>query len=33
MRSYEWGANSYIVKPVDFEQFAETVGGIWTIGS
>ena len=25
MRTYELGANSYIVKPVDFEQFTEAV--------
>ena len=25
MRTYEIGANSYIIKPVDFEQFNETV--------
>jgi two-component system, response regulator len=25
MRTYEMGANSYIVKPVDFEQFTESV--------
>jgi two-component system response regulator len=34
MRSYEVGANSYIVKPVDFEQFTETVrdiGKYWLV--
>jgi len=28
MRTYQVGANSYIVKPVDFEQFTESVRGI-----
>ena len=28
MRSYTLGVNSYIVKPVDFEQFAETVSQV-----
>jgi len=34
MRSYEVGANSYIIKPVDFEQFTEAVrdiGKYWLI--
>jgi two-component system response regulator len=34
MRSYEVGANSYIVKPVDFEQFTEAVrdiGKYWLV--
>lgn len=34
VRSYELGVNSYIVKPVDFAQFAEAVrqlGLYWTI--
>ena len=34
VRSYELGVNSYIVKPVDFTQFAEAVrqlGLYWTI--
>jgi DNA-binding response OmpR family regulator len=26
IESYEMGVNSYIVKPVDFEQFTESVG-------
>jgi CheY-like chemotaxis protein len=26
--SYELGANSYVVKPVDFDQFAETVAQV-----
>lgn len=26
--SYQLGANSYVVKPVDFEQFADTVGQV-----
>ncbi len=26
VESYEFGVNSYIVKPVDFEQFTESVG-------
>jgi len=26
VESYKLGVNSYIVKPVDFEQFGETVG-------
>ncbi|MEM8534526.1 MAG: response regulator [Chloroflexota bacterium] len=33
-RGYELGANSYIVKPIDFEQLLETVrtiGGYWLI--
>ena len=33
-RGYELGANSYIVKPIDFEQLIETVrtiGGYWLI--
>jgi len=32
MQSYETGANSYIVKPVDFEQFTEVtrqIGSYW----
>lgn len=29
-RCYELGANSYVVKPVDFEQFTETVQRIGT---
>ncbi len=28
MRTYSTGANSYIVKPVDFEQFTESVRDI-----
>ena len=28
MRTYEIGANSYIIKPVDFEQFTEAVRDI-----
>jgi two-component system, response regulator len=28
MKTYESGANSYIIKPVDFEQFTEAVRGI-----
>jgi two-component system, response regulator len=28
MRTYEVGANSYIIKPVDFEQFTESVRDI-----
>jgi DNA-binding NarL/FixJ family response regulator len=28
MRTYDVGANSYIVKPVDFEQFTESVRDI-----
>jgi two-component system response regulator len=34
MRTYESGANSYIVKPVDFEQFTEAVrdiGKYWLV--
>jgi two-component system response regulator len=34
MRSYQVGANSYIVKPVDFEQFTEAVrdiGKYWLV--
>jgi two-component system, response regulator len=34
MRTYESGANSYIVKPVDFEQFTESVrdiGKYWLV--
>jgi two-component system response regulator len=34
MRSYQVGANSYIVKPVDFEQFTESVrdiGKYWLV--
>ena len=34
MRTYEVGANSYIVKPVDFEQFTESVrdiGKYWLV--
>lgn len=27
---YEWGANSYVVKPVDFDRFRETVQRIGT---
>jgi two-component system response regulator len=32
--SYQWGVNSYIVKPVDFEQFTEAVhqlGFYWVL--
>lgn len=28
MKTYEVGANSYIVKPVDFEQFTEAIRDI-----
>jgi len=28
VESYKWGVNSYIVKPVDFEQFTEAVRGL-----
>jgi two-component system, response regulator len=34
MKTYEVGANSYIVKPVDFEQFTESVrdiGKYWLV--
>jgi two-component system, response regulator len=34
LRSYELGANSYIVKPVDFEQFTQSVrdiGKYWLV--
>jgi two-component system, response regulator len=34
MKSYESGANSYIVKPVDFEQFTESIrdiGKYWLV--
>jgi two-component system response regulator len=34
MRTYDVGANSYIVKPVDFEQFTESVrdiGKYWLV--
>ena len=34
MRTYETGANSYIIKPVDFEQFTEAVrdiGKYWLV--
>jgi two-component system response regulator len=34
MRTYEVGVNSYIVKPVDFEQFTESVrdiGKYWLV--
>jgi two-component system, response regulator len=34
MRTYEVGANSYIVKPVDFEQFTEAIreiGKYWLV--
>jgi CheY-like chemotaxis protein len=34
MRTYEMGVNSYIVKPVDFEQFTESVrdlGKYWLV--
>jgi two-component system response regulator len=34
MRTYEMGANSYIIKPVDFEQFTEAVrdiGKYWLV--
>ncbi len=34
MRTYELGANSYIIKPVDFEQFTESVrdiGKYWLV--
>jgi two-component system response regulator len=36
MKSYALGVNSYIVKPVDFEQFAETVsqvGMYWVLAN
>jgi two-component system response regulator len=32
MRTYAMGVNSYIVKPVDFEQFTESVRDIGNIG-
>ena len=28
LKSYEYGVNSYVVKPVDFEEFAATVGEV-----
>jgi CheY-like chemotaxis protein len=28
LKSYELGSNSYVVKPVDFDRFAEEVGGL-----
>ena len=28
LRSYDLGANSYIRKPVDFEQFTDAVGNL-----
>ena len=34
VRSYEYGANAYVVKPVDFQQFVEAVrqlGAFWAI--
>lgn len=34
VRSYEYGANAYVVKPVDFEQFIEAVrklGAFWAV--
>ena len=31
VRSYDLGANSYIQKPVDFEQFRETVKTRWPV--
>ena len=34
MRTYETGANSYIIKPVDFEQFTDAVrdiGNYWLV--
>ena len=30
LRGYEFGANSYVVKPVDFTQFAETIRHLGT---
>jgi len=26
VRSYQWGVNAYVVKPVDFSEFAKAVG-------
>jgi CheY-like chemotaxis protein len=34
VRSYEYGANAYVVKPVDFQQFIEAVkqlGAFWAV--
>ena len=34
LRSYELGANAYVVKPVDFTKFAEAImaiGAFWTV--
>ncbi len=28
VEAYRLGANSYVVKPVDFDQFSETVGNV-----
>src|SRR2546427_12250864 len=35
-RSYELGANSYVVKPADFQQFADVIrqlGMFWAVGN
>jgi DNA-binding response OmpR family regulator len=33
MRNYDMGANSYVIKPVDFDQFTDLIRKLENIGS